>query len=97
MFENFNLDNLVDLYTLLNKEEFIESLSRYFDVEPKYLLLLKKYYYNDYKQAIIDIYIYRLVSNPCQIYIYQTFISKWNISIISHNSLVSRSAFKTFR
>ena len=74
MLEEFTLDNLVDLYLFLNKEEFIEALSRYFNVKPKNLLFLKKYYINKYKQAIIDIYIYGLISDPCRIYIYHTFI-----------------------
>lgn len=76
MTEELTLDNLVDLYRFLNKEEFIEALSRYFNVEPKYLLLLKKYYFNEYKQAIINIYIYKLVSKSCLVFIYQTFIMK---------------------
>ena len=76
MIEELTLDNLVDLYSSLNKEEFIEALSRYFNVEPKLLLLLRKYYFNEYKQGIINIYTYKLVSEPCLVFIYQTFIMK---------------------
>ena len=76
MIETLTLDNLVDLYTFLNKEEFIEVLSRYFNVQPNYLLHLKKYCFNEYKQAIINIYIYKLVSESCRVFIHQTFIIK---------------------
>ena len=76
MSEVFTLDNLVDLYTILYKEEFIEYLAKYFDINPLYLPVIKKNYYNKFKQAIIDIYTYGLVSEQYRIYIYQRLIMR---------------------
>tara|TARA_B100001057_G_C22614729_1_gene857961 strand:- start:457 stop:717 length:261 start_codon:yes stop_codon:yes gene_type:complete len=81
MIDQNDLIDLIDFYTFLNKEEFIELLSKYHHCTGKDLILIKKNHKELFKQSVYDIFYSYNISKYCKRFIYDIFISKYIVRL----------------
>lgn len=77
---SYNCNDLLDaweLFECLNKEEFIEFLSKYHQVRGNKLITVKENCSILFKISVYEIYNYYKVSKYCKSFIYYTFIKRW--------------------
>lgn len=82
--------NFWELYNFLNKEEFIELLSKYHHVDGQQLILIKANQDILFKISVCEIYNSPGTSIYCKRFIYDTFIKKWQQRNKDYNKYIDK-------
>ena len=82
--------NFWELYNFLNKEEFIELLSKYHQVDGQQLIMIKANQDTLFKISVYEIYNSSSTSIYCKKFIYDTFIKKWQQSNKDYSKYIDK-------